>query len=118
MEQELIQTLQSDDIHFRMVGVQVAWSQGWGTMDIFKNLKPKVKQEWAWGISTDEKKTYQVGPFYLIIDFIDMPCQQFTIGYKREKLHQCYANSKGDYKRIFKMYSQYFMEYLLEGAEN
>ena len=102
--------LTNEDINNRLLGAFVAWSDGWGTIDIFEALEPKVKERrWTDGV----KKTYQTGSFRLVIDQASNYYAKFSIGHNKKLLMQTTAQSKGDIKKRMKTFQHYFIEYVL-----
>lgn len=114
--EEILQLLTHSDKNNKLLGVMLAWSQGWGTLDIFDKLAPIVKREtctiyqvgnFAFTIEqfqsySFEKKYNYIG--FLIVDDKDV-LNSFKVDYSKTKK-----------KKYTKRFAHIFMEYILDGV--
>lgn len=111
MKQELIDLLQNENIHNRTIGAFTAYHDGYGTVDIFNQLKPIVSDSicfTSW--KKLEKHTYQIGRFSIVIE--DHYCDKKTITISEDKTRLNYI--KTNKPKLIEKLKHIFMEYVLD----
>lgn len=113
IDKNTLQLLQNESPVNRSVGVQVAWGQEWGTMDIFDELPFITNVGTPWE-AHKEKRTWQVGRWALIATDYEYKAY-FLIVFNRVPVAKATVD-RSKSKKTFEFYKREFMDFIL--AEN